>query len=105
MNLSPKNEQEFLLLQSQENGIPLKIRNWTCSKYKTLHIGDENAAVNGLKKTVKNLMKKYEGLALRYHLPRTLFALASDGLGASSLGESLGLSESRTATSITAPRN
>ena len=46
----------------EEQGIPVEIRRWQCLQCQTLHIRDENAAINGLKKTLNGLMEKYEGL-------------------------------------------
>jgi putative transposase len=50
-------------LHQIEGGISLAIRRWECPYCKTLHIRDENAAINGLKKVLWDLKEKNEALA------------------------------------------
>ena len=44
------------------NGLPPSIREWECPGCKTFHIRDENAALNGLKRILKDLKIKSEML-------------------------------------------
>lgn len=44
-----------------EQGIPLYIRQWQCPQCQTQHIRDENAAINGLRKVLRELPTKTEG--------------------------------------------
>ena len=44
-----------------EQGIPVTLRQWQCSQCQTEHIRDENAAINGLKKVLRDLPQKNEG--------------------------------------------
>jgi putative transposase len=48
-----------------EGGIPLANREWTCLGCKAHHIRDENAAINGLIKILRNLIQKGEGKPLQ----------------------------------------
>jgi putative transposase len=43
-----------------EQGIPPSLRTWQCTQCEAIHIRDENAAINGLSRTVKDLQKKSE---------------------------------------------
>ena len=45
----------------QEGGIPLNIRQWECAGCQTVHIRDENAGINGLRKVLRDLLKKNGG--------------------------------------------
>ena len=44
-----------------EQGIPVTLRQWQCPQCQTEHIRDENAAINGLKKVLRDLPQKNEG--------------------------------------------
>ena len=44
-----------------EQGIPVPLRQWHCPQCQTEHIRDENAAINGLRKVLRDLSQKYEG--------------------------------------------
>lgn len=48
-------------LHVEQQGIPVLIRQWTCPQCQTVHIRDENAAINGLKKVLRDLPQKNEG--------------------------------------------
>lgn len=41
-------------------GIPLAQRQWRCQQCEAIHIRDENAAINGLGKVLRDLPQKYE---------------------------------------------
>jgi len=45
----------------EENGIPVSLRQWCCAGCQTVHIRDENAAINGLRKTLRDLSTKGKG--------------------------------------------
>lgn len=45
----------------EAGGIPVSIRSWQCSGCQAVHIRDENAAINGLEKTLRDLSTKYKG--------------------------------------------
>lgn len=45
----------------EENGIPVTLRQWQCLQCQTVHIRDENAAINGLRKVLRDLSQKNEG--------------------------------------------
>jgi putative transposase len=45
----------------ESGGIPVSVRQWQCSGCQTIHIRDENAAINGLGKVLRDLSKKYKG--------------------------------------------
>jgi hypothetical protein len=45
----------------EEQGIPPALRHWQCSGCKTMHNRDENAAINGLRKALRDLPTKTEG--------------------------------------------
>lgn len=49
-------------LHIEEQGIPVALRQWQCVQCQTLHIRDENAAMNGLRKILRDLSQKNEGL-------------------------------------------
>ena len=44
-----------------EEGIPLSLRQWPCPQCKTVHIRDENAAINGLRKVLRDLPVNIKG--------------------------------------------
>ena len=48
-------------LHVQENGIHVSLRQWQCPECQTVHIRDENAAINGLRKVLRDLSQKNEG--------------------------------------------
>ena len=48
-------------LHIESQGIPLAIRQWQCVQCQTVHIRDENAAINGLRKVLRDLPAKIEG--------------------------------------------
>ena len=48
-------------LHVEEQGIPVSLRQWECPQCKTMHIRDENAAINGLRKVLRDLPTKTEG--------------------------------------------
>jgi putative transposase len=48
-------------LHIEEQGIPVTLRRWQCPQCQTMHIRDENAAINGLRKVLKDLPQKNEG--------------------------------------------
>jgi transposase len=48
-------------LYVEEQGIPVSLRQWQCSQCQTEHIRDENAAINGLRKILRDLPQKNEG--------------------------------------------
>jgi len=48
-------------LRIEECGIPVSLRQWQCPQCKTVHIRDENAAINGLRKILRDLSPKNEG--------------------------------------------
>src|SRR3990167_3064314 len=48
-------------LYIQEEGIPLAIRQWQCPDCQTKHLRDENAAINGLRKVLRDLPTKSGG--------------------------------------------
>ena len=48
-------------LRIEERGIPVSLRQWQCPQCKTVHIRDENAAINGLRKILRDLSAKNEG--------------------------------------------
>jgi putative transposase len=49
-------------LHIEEQGIAVALRQWQCVQCQTLHIRDENAAMNGLRKVLRDLSQKNEGL-------------------------------------------
>jgi hypothetical protein len=48
-------------LRIEEHGIHVSLRQWQCPQCKTVHIRDENAAINGLRKLLRDLSPKNEG--------------------------------------------
>ena len=48
-------------LHDEGQGIPVAMRQWQCTKCQTIHIRDENAAINGLKKVLRDLSTKQGG--------------------------------------------
>ena len=44
-----------------EQGIPVTLRQWQCPQCQTEHIRDENAAINGLKRLLRELQQNNEG--------------------------------------------
>jgi putative transposase len=48
-------------LHVEEKGIPVALREWECLQCQTVHIRDENAAINGLRKIWGDLSLKNEG--------------------------------------------
>ncbi len=48
-------------LHVEEQGIPLSLRQWQCLQCQTDHIRDENAAINGLRKVLRDLPRKTGG--------------------------------------------
>ncbi len=48
-------------LRVEEQGIPVTLRQWQCPQCQTEHIRDENAAINGLRKVLRDLPQKHEG--------------------------------------------
>jgi Transposase and inactivated derivatives len=44
-------------LYVEKQGIPVNLRQWQCPGCQTEHIRDENAAINGLKKVLRDLQK------------------------------------------------
>ncbi len=49
-------------LYVQEGGIPLSKRVWKCPHCQKEHIRDENAAINGMRKVIPELVQKCEGV-------------------------------------------
>ncbi len=47
-------------LYVEQLGIPLAVRKWQCPECQAIHIRDENAGINGLKKVLRDLSKKNE---------------------------------------------
>lgn len=45
----------------EERGIHVSLREWQCPQCQTEHIRDENAAINGLRKILRDLSQKNEG--------------------------------------------
>ena len=45
----------------EEQGIPVALRQWQCPGCQTVHIRDENAALNGLRKVLRDLPTKTGG--------------------------------------------
>ena len=45
----------------EERGIPVSLRQWQCSQCQTVHVRDENSAINGLRKVLRDLSTKSEG--------------------------------------------
>ncbi len=45
-----------------EGGIPLHLRQWKCTECQTVHIRDENAAINGLGSVLRDISEKMEGV-------------------------------------------
>jgi putative transposase len=45
----------------EPQGIHVSLRQWQCPQCKTIHIRDENAAINGLGKILRDLSQKNEG--------------------------------------------
>lgn len=48
-------------LYVEEQGIPVSLRQWQCAQCQAVHIRDENAAINGLRKVLRDLSPKNEG--------------------------------------------
>jgi len=48
-------------LYVEAQGIPVAVRQWQCPKCQTKHIRDENAAINGLKRLLRELQQNNEG--------------------------------------------
>ena len=48
-------------LHVEEQGIPVALRQWQCPECQTIHIRGENAAINGLKKVLRDLSIKEGG--------------------------------------------
>lgn len=48
-------------LHVERQGIPVCLRQWQCLQCQTEHIRDENAAINGLRKILRDLPQKNEG--------------------------------------------
>jgi putative transposase len=48
-------------LRVEESGIHVSLRQWQCPQCQTVHIRDENAAINGLGKILRDLSPKNEG--------------------------------------------
>jgi putative transposase len=48
-------------LYVEKQGIPVSLRQWQCPQCQTHHIRDENAAINGLRKILRDLPQKNEG--------------------------------------------
>ncbi len=48
-------------LHVEKQGIPPEVRNWRCPGCQAIHIRDENAGINGLRKVLRDLSKKNEG--------------------------------------------
>ncbi len=48
-------------LRIEEQGIPVFLRQWQCPQCQTVHIRDENAAINGLRKILRDLPQKKGG--------------------------------------------
>ncbi len=48
-------------LHVEEQGIPVSVRQWRCPQCQTEHVRDENAAINGLRKVLRDLPQKNEG--------------------------------------------
>lgn len=48
-------------LRVEEKGIHVSLRQWQCPQCQTVHIRDENAAINGLRKVLRDLSQKNEG--------------------------------------------
>ena len=48
-------------LRVEEQGIHVSLRMWQCPQCQTVHIRDENAAINGLRKILRDLPQKHEG--------------------------------------------
>ena len=48
-------------LHVEGKGIPVAVRQWQCTECQTVHIRDENAAINGLKKVLRDLSTKQGG--------------------------------------------
>jgi len=48
-------------LHVEGQGIPVAMRQWQCRKCQTVHIRDENAAINGLRKVLRDLSPKQGG--------------------------------------------
>lgn len=48
-------------LRIEERGIDVSLRQWQCPQCQTVHIRDENAAINGLRKILRDLPQKNEG--------------------------------------------
>lgn len=45
-----------------EQGVAVTLRQWQSSQCQTEHIRDENAVINGLKKVLRDLHQKNEGV-------------------------------------------
>ena len=45
----------------EQHGIHVALRQWQCPQCQTMHIRDENAAINGLRKVLRDLSQKNEG--------------------------------------------
>ncbi|OGN58253.1 MAG: hypothetical protein A3D18_04220 [Chlamydiae bacterium RIFCSPHIGHO2_02_FULL_49_29] len=48
-------------LHVEEHGIHVSLRQWQCPQCQTEHIRDENSAINGLRKILRDLLQKNEG--------------------------------------------
>ena len=48
-------------LYVEEQGIPVALRQWQCPQCQSVHIRDENAAINGLRKLLRDLPEKNGG--------------------------------------------
>jgi putative transposase len=45
----------------EPQGIPVALRQWQCPQCETIHHRDENAAINGLRKILRDFSINYEG--------------------------------------------